>query len=475
MVYIPRGYITITQALDQLFEARHPVLAISALAREDERSSLIELERLSNPSPRPILPPDYHATEGKKIEFTPEHRERLQVLADLQRQTADLHDECAAVLRGALAENDLTAISLMPDGRQQSIDAASWRADDGLEMVKSGRIRATMVPGFGTDFGELAVREIDVITWLSVNFPRSFSEISIAVAILAQQKLKQGTPDSITRSVVVPATPPPLPLWLTPMETIAWIVIRDARIVLNASPKRAALRGFIINHKLPNGKRVSGEVNLPTGISFMWLDHFAAVEGRNTEYTTQAMEELLTALETGELIGKAIWVATGERKDIDPSEWRGMELESPPESHRMLILYEKRTGDFAETPVKRWQDALFPSRTLLEIWPAFDPALTTSEPRAAARTEAPIMSQSSGDAPRQLARGRRPKYRWTKILTGLGARLHIDGIPEPGDGGLAVRPLDRYRPGQDSARSSGEGAQPEQSRAVLSDRTGAGR
>ena len=34
-------------------------------------------------------------------------------------------------------------------------------------------------------------------------------------------------------------------------------------------------------------------------------------------------------------------------------------------------------------------------------------------------------------------RGRRPKYNWTPVITGLGAKLAADGLPQPGDGGQA--------------------------------------
>jgi hypothetical protein len=310
--------------------------------------------------------------------------------------------------------------SRSPGGDRKWMEAVEWRG-----LTLNGQIPGILRAEPRQDSGTV---------WLGTTIPREdmLREFPAVALTIEMRGLKY-----VVESDLSPSTPPKLPQWLTPMETMAWIVSRDARIVADPSSKRNPRRSLIVDHELPSGKKLSGKVVLPTGMSLMWLDRFAAVEGGDPEPTAQAMEELLTALENGEIIAKALWAVTGESQNIDSSEWRGMELDSPPENHKMLVLYKKRTGDFAETPVTRWHDVLFPRETLMELWLAFDAVSKTSAPYAAAKTESPSVPQTISDAPSQRSRGRRPKYRWTKILTSLGARLHSDGIPEPGDGGQA--------------------------------------
>lgn len=178
----------------------------------------------------------------------------------------------------------------------------------------------------------------------------------------------------------IAGAPPPMPAWLSPMEAIAWIVSRHPQIVGYANPERNVTRVFFIKHTLPNGKQVCGTDSLPPGMTLGWLDAFAACDVDAPLPAEQAMSELLDALRKGRVIARAIWSATGERRDMGSDEWHGLTLDSPPRNERVLLPCRLVTGMPAKQPETRWKDVLFPTSRLLELWPGHDGTITAALP-----------------------------------------------------------------------------------------------
>ena len=180
-----------------------------------------------------------------------------------------------------------------------------------------------------------------------------------------------------------PDPPPELPMWLTPMEAVAWIVARDPRLFTYASPERNAIRSFVINHVLPNGKRVSGQVEpLPAGISLLWLDAFAALDTDQAVPTERALEKLHAALRAGRIVARGVWAATDERLDMGSDEWRSLTLDSPPRNERVLLPHRVIPGMLAKRVEVRWKDVLLPTGQLLELWPGHEATIPVTPPQA---------------------------------------------------------------------------------------------
>jgi hypothetical protein len=77
------------------------------------------------------------------------------------------------------------------------------------------------------------------------------------------------------------------------------------------------------------------------------------------------------------------------------------------------------------------------------IWPAYPSGEAMPEQGSAVQKVAasPTMvaepRQPTTPAPAKVRRGRRDKYDWLNVMTGLRAKLEEDGCPRPGDGGQA--------------------------------------
>ncbi len=104
-------------------------------------------------------------------------------------------------------------------------------------------------------------------------------------------------------------------------------------------------------------------------MSLLWLDAFAAFDPDATLPTDQALEELHAALRSGRITARAVWVATGDRRDMGADEWHGLVLDTPPRNERVLLPYRTNTGTFAKQLESRWRDVLLPCEGLLAIWP----------------------------------------------------------------------------------------------------------
>jgi hypothetical protein len=302
-----------------------------------------------------------------------------------------LREAAATDLRAALAEGDISAILLTNYGREEPISKSRWRANDGLTCVQTGRIDVQLPFGIGPTKGQALIKEEDFIAWLPTAAPKKFSQVGVSV--IAQDPLPQATmiKPPIPRLAREDSTES-LPLWLTPMETVAWIVARHPHIVGYASPKRNAVRAFVIDHVLPNGKRVSGEDALPAGMSLIWLDLFATCDATETIPTGEALEQLHAALQSGRITARATWAATRERRDMGADEWRNLVLETLRDNHRFLLPHRVGFGSLATRPDRRWGEVQLPRDGVIALWPALEQELQVNE-----RPQHPIIAAPSKD------------------------------------------------------------------------------
>jgi hypothetical protein len=378
-LYIPRGYISTREAFVRLFEARHPDIVSSAPEREAEQRRLYGLKTMSKPPPMTTLGhggPE--RTEHQLAEFTSTHEQRLRELGAIEREANSLLATATNDVRTALAEGDLSAVLQLDSGEQKPIRQARWRAKDGLSVVHTARDKMARFYDVGTVAGTVLIKEADFTVWIStIGAPKKFSQVHVSV-------IAQVHP--LPAPIAGPTVSPParedytetLPLWLTPMEAVAWIVARHSLIVGYSSPERNAVRTFVIDHVLPNGKRVSGEVEAPAGMSLLWLDLFAACDTSEALSTDKALTELHAALRLGRVTARAIWVATGDRRDMCADEWHGLVLDTPPRNERGLLPYRINAGTLAKQLDSRWRDVLLPRARLLVIWPEV-PAMPPTE------------------------------------------------------------------------------------------------
>ena len=359
-LYIPRGYISTQQAVSELVEARHPDLASTAQAREEEERGLLFRKSMSLPPPITALGVHRPRASGRAhSKFNPADRQRLEELLAIKSKVQSLSAATAMELRAALAEGDLSSILLLDSGDEKPMDRSRWRAIDGFDIVCTARLPIQVGFRMGPTEGTVLIKEADFIAWM------------VSVDARKPPSMHEGSAET-------------LPLWFTPMEAVAWIVARHARIVAYASPIRNAMRSFIIDHVLPNGKRISGEFEPPAGMSLLWLDLLASYDAIESVPTDQALAELLAALQLGRVTARAIWVASGDRRDMGADEWHGLVLDTPPRNERVLLPYRTDAASLAKQPETRWKDVLLPRNALLASWPAAPPVHPTQTSESAA-------------------------------------------------------------------------------------------
>jgi hypothetical protein len=369
--YVPRGCISTTDAVDSLFEERRPDLVSSAPERVAEIQQLHVLKRAAA-RPLPIEPlnlPAPVATERKRLEFTERDEERLGELAAIEAEVLSAREAAASEIRTALAEGDFPAMMLASHGHEAPIPPATWRAKGGLECVKAGRVRIRFPDSIDVVEGRAFVKEIDLITWLSKHAPKPFSEIRINFIVQSPQPTKRSFVVGNKRKAADVAAEM-LPPWLTPMEAVAWIVSRDAKIVACASPDKNSVRTFVCDYVLPDGKRVSGTESLPPGMTLRWLDAFAAHDPDGALPTNAALSQLLNVLQSSQLVARAECTASGERRDIDADEWTGMVFDTLPGQERILLPHRTYPGQLTAVVEKRWRNVRLPRQSCLVLWPA---------------------------------------------------------------------------------------------------------
>jgi hypothetical protein len=198
-LYVPRGYVTTADAIQQIFEARHRDLAASHLARMAEieplkshfRAEFPELpdddpplERIEDVISRnalwkrlarfeePIDPPYQLRSRPSTSEqskppvgtFGQEHLTRLWELHQAALEEQRLRTEAAIELRVALAEGDLAAF--FSQDEQTPIPKSRWRVEDGLETIWKGRMRQTADTRTQSAECLVVIKKEDLERWL---------------------------------------------------------------------------------------------------------------------------------------------------------------------------------------------------------------------------------------------------------------------------------------------------------------------
>ena len=183
--YIPRGYISTPQALARLFEARQADLVPSASEREAEERQLFRRRTSSNAAPPPPINVRRPKTvDSGPVEFAEEDARCLEEPATIGSQMHSLRLAAANDIRTALAEGDLSAILLTGGGCDEAISRSTWRAKDGLNRVRSGRVRIQLPSAVGFTEGQALIKGADFITWLaSTGAPRKFSQVTVSVLV----------------------------------------------------------------------------------------------------------------------------------------------------------------------------------------------------------------------------------------------------------------------------------------------------
>jgi hypothetical protein len=183
--YIPRDYLSAQQAIAELVEARHADLVAGAPDRGREKRRLNALKRASKP--QPIIPTRDHTRDDSqdgRPTFTPEQEQRLQQLEAIEQEMRSLRATAANDIRSALAEGDFPATLLTNNGQGTVISALRWRDRDGLTGVRTGRVGFGFA--IGTIYGQVLIKRIDFITWMSVNAPKKFSHFGVSIIVPSQ-------------------------------------------------------------------------------------------------------------------------------------------------------------------------------------------------------------------------------------------------------------------------------------------------
>ena len=224
------------------------------------------------------------------------------------------------------------------------------------------------------------------------------------------------------------------------MAAVAWIISRDARIVSLASGGRGSVSTFIIDLVLPNGKRVSGEVEAPTQMSLLWLDAFAGVDPNETAPTDDALGELVAALRSGQITARGLWTETGERRDLGADEWPTLVFDSLPRQAHVLLPHRIGTA-LAKMP-EPVEGCVLPQKDLVTRWPvtarlsqssnASEGVTGTGENQAGYSVAVSLPAAVTEDRSRRPSRGGRPaKWDWAAFDREMLRLANTpDGLPD---------------------------------------------
>lgn len=233
-----------------------------------------------------------------------------------------------------------------------------WRHRSGWAVGGLNGSMEDYVDWEGPDWGEIRFRRDEVFRL----WPPSSQDAAPPPALRAMESETPARDDSGGAS-------PPLPPWFTLMQAVAWSIARDARIVDYASPHRNAVHSYVINHVLPNGKRVSGAEPAPTGMTLIWLDLFAAYDPNACAPTETAIPRLLNDLRAGRIVATGLWSATHARGPIGTDEWALLTLDTPAGNARNLMPFRTNGTHLALQPESRWRDTLLPLDQLVVVYP----------------------------------------------------------------------------------------------------------
>lgn len=156
-----------------------------------------------------------------------------------------------------------------------------------------------------------------------------------------------------------------MPAWLSAMETLAWIVSRDPKIVWLANLEHARTRRLIEAYDLPRHR----------GINRLWLALHRAVDQEGDEARDEsvfrACRDIVEAAQRGQLRARATLSRKAERKDWDADDWRGVTLEEVGEGGATLVPCRRLAGGgLAVWGLHDWSELRFAWEDVRAVWPS---------------------------------------------------------------------------------------------------------
>lgn len=209
-----------------------------------------------------------------------------------------------------------------------------------------------------------------------------------------------------------------MPMWLTPMETIAWIVTRDGNVVAAASLENPLPAGRqVLTIRATTGEKLVTEWPHEKGVSVQWLNllhaavapiaHFsmaASVKQRPSDApTVGALNDLMAKVREGLVQTRAF--RTNSPADgcvpMDAADWRGYTLGlSEPDANELHIFLAGTR--YPENPRCLWATPVFARDDVLREW---EPLKTNAAALPVQTRAFPTNNPEDGRVPMDAADG----------------------------------------------------------------------
>ena len=228
-------------------------------------------------------------------------------------------------------------------------------------------------------------------------------------------------------------TPEKLPAWLTTIETVAWVMTRDAQVVTWASPENPRKSSHQEEHRLPDGS--VRMIEMPTeGINTLWLQLYClskdgALPPCPITDPEVAIAQIVEALRGDLLLGRAD-PRGRNRRDMTADDWRERTLGEIDDHGTVLdpvMLFPGGSGPWYD---RAWSKLRFPRDVVLKLWPSTKMASATASARLPlAISESPTSAQTDNEPPpTKSVGGRLPQYDWDAFYREAVRIANLDGF-----------------------------------------------
>ena len=173
-----------------------------------------------------------------------------------------------------------------------------------------------------------------------------------------------------------------LKVWLTPMQAVAWIMLRDHQWVQRAGNLQTPGEGHHEEVTLPDGRMEMVHVPGRPGVTTFGLD-WEATGRLHTKHPSDtgslgriagkvsdaAIDALLAALRDGRLAGQGKEIGNPRFQPIPPIEWHEMGLREDGKMNNAMVV-TTLFPDGSPTPARaHWQDVRLDNGDVLRLWP----------------------------------------------------------------------------------------------------------
>jgi hypothetical protein len=192
-LYIPRGFLSTSQAVEHLHWVQNREALSGAAARSAEIKALYFAKSASKPPPiTPVNDRGPFISRSAPIPFTAKQHSRLIELSQIERQLGEAKSAAVNEVRLALAEGDLIAVLIADDGREFALGKDRWRAADGDQAVRTSRLTLGP-PWLGEALeGAVVIREGEVHAWVGKLADRPINNLVVAQGDGAVDRAAQG-------------------------------------------------------------------------------------------------------------------------------------------------------------------------------------------------------------------------------------------------------------------------------------------